>query len=138
MEYQPQLPWEEGRALGRIAPSSDPAPVASEGSARAGNRLARSGAGTTKADRASQARQAPPGEAGSRAGRAAAKGRARTRGNRTRGATATPTPARAYVVEEAWRLDESTRRAGRRGLAKARAALARAAARDAAGGGHAA
>jgi len=35
-----------------------------------------------------------------------------------------------FVVDEPWRLDDATRRAGRRGLAQARAALARAAARE--------
>jgi hypothetical protein len=99
MRYQQPPLWEEAQA--------------SEAPARARR-------GRTRAKTPSDARTKAPTKA-----RAGARAKAPTKA-RTTTATA---PAGAHQGGDEWRLDESTRRAGRQGLAMARAALARAAAR---------
>jgi len=137
MEYQPQLPWEEGPALGRVAPSRRPAPAGAK-AARSGRVRAGAAAAEPAPGGSAGRRRAPRGSGGTVSGTAASKGGARGRTTRARGTTAERTPAPAYVVDDAWRLDDATRRAGRRGLAQARAVLARSVGRADARDGHAA
>jgi hypothetical protein len=109
MEYQPRLPWDE-EGTTRRAPARGPrGPVGH----RAGRGAKAAARGAAKAPRD-----------GAKAPRVAA----------TPAAAGGRKPRPAFVVDERWQLDDATRRAGRRGLAEARAALARAAARN----GHAA
>jgi hypothetical protein len=99
MTYQQELPWEAG------GPGRPRAPRRAPGGTRRRVGTLRAAAGPDRAHATGSARV-----------RSLAAG---TRATRPSGV------GRAPAGHEDWRLDEPTRRAGRRGLAEARAALAR-------------
>ncbi|HUO49424.1 MAG TPA: hypothetical protein VMU09_11350 [Acidimicrobiales bacterium] len=126
MEYQPELPWDEAPAR-RATRRTPAAPKADRG-----RRPARTAKAADKAGRRPKDDDSGSAKPAARPGGAGRGGQTGRGVGRRSGVEAAGAPA--FVVDEPWRLDESTRQVGRRGLAQARAALARAAASN----GHAA